>query len=169
MNYEIIKMNEENAIEYARINTLSWVQSYKGIINQDFLDKINTLEEIEKMKQNLINGINDGSKRFILKYDGKYVGLFRVRKTKYEGYESYGELGALYLLDEAKNKGLGKILFQEAVKELKKIGYNKMIIGCLEDNPSNDFYKHMGALFEKKNPIKIGEQDLFENIYILEI
>lgn len=169
MNYEIIKMNEENAFEYARINALSWAQSYKAIVDQTFLDKINTIDEIVKMRQNLVNGINDGSKRFLLKKDGKYVGLFRVRKTKYEGYESYGELGALYLLDEAKNKGLGKILFQEAIKELKNMGYNKMIVGCLEGNPSNDFYKYMGAIFEKKNPIKIGEQDLFENVYILEI
>ena len=48
------------------------------------------------------------------------------------------------------------------------MGYDKMIVGCLEENSSNNFYIHMGGVFVKKNPIKIGEQDLNENIYIFE-
>ncbi len=28
--------------------------------------------------------------------------------------------------------------------ELKKLGCTKMIIGCLDGNPSNEYYKHIG-------------------------
>ncbi len=166
MKYIIEEMNKVNAIEYAKINALSWFESYGGIVNQEFLNKINTNVEIEKVAAKLAEGIEDESKRFLLQVDNKYVGLFRVRKTKYDGYSSYGELGALYLLNEFKSRGLGKIMFEYAKNELKKMGYTNMIVGCLEDNPSDNFYIHMGGKYEKKNPIIIGEQELNENLYL---
>ena len=44
---------------------------------------------------------------------------------EFENYQDCGELGAIYLLDEVKGKGYGRILFQKAVEELKKQGYLK--------------------------------------------
>ena len=69
---------------------------------------INQEDEIGKAIQNLKEGLNDDSRRFLLKVDNEYVGILRVRKTKYEKYFSCGELGALYLLDNVKNKGSEK-------------------------------------------------------------
>lgn len=37
MNYVIESMNENNAENYARVNALAWKQSYKGIVDDDFL------------------------------------------------------------------------------------------------------------------------------------
>ena len=46
------------------------------------------------------------------------------------------------------------------------MGYNKMIIGCLSENPSNDFYKHMGGEFVDTNPLTLPNgQELMENLY----
>ena len=168
MNYEFEIMSQDSAIEYAKINIKSWVESYKDIIDEDYLESINTLNEVEKMKAALINNLKDGSLRYLLKVNNEYVGIFRVRETKYEGFEDYGELGALYLLNKVKNNGYGKIMFDRAKRELSRMGYDKMIVGCLEENPSNYFYIHMGGIFVKKNAIRIGKQNLNENIYIFE-
>ena len=43
------------------------------------------------------------------------------------------------------------------------MGYNKMIIGCLEGNPSNEFYKHIGGKFIKKRVFE--KLNLPENVY----
>ena len=166
MNYIIDNMNEDNVEYYARVNALSWKQSYKGIVDDDFLELINTESEIQKSISNLKKGLTDGSKRFLLKYNDEYVGILRVRETKYDKYRQCGELGALYLLDNVKGKGFGKILFNKAINELKSMGYNKMIIGCLSENPSNDFYKHMGGNFVDTNPLTLPNgQELCENLY----
>ena len=46
------------------------------------------------------------------------------------------------------------------------MGYNKMVNGCLEGNPSNEFYKHMGGKFIETNPFKVPNgQELIENLY----
>ena len=168
MNYQIEKMNENNALDYAKVSATVWNQSYRGIVSQEFLNDINRAEKIERMTINLKNATEDGSQRFLLKENNEYVGIVRVRETKYTEYRDYGELGALYLLDKAKKKGYGKILFKFAQEQLKKLGYYKMIVGCLEDNPANDFYKHMGGKFIKQYPIKIGNQNMKENIYLYE-
>lgn len=166
MDYYIENIDIDNAEFYARVNALAWKQSYKGIVNDDFLELINTEPEIQKSISNLRNGLNDSSRRFLLKYSGKYVGILRVRETKYDKYKQCGELGALYLLDSVKGKGFGKVLFNKATSELKDMGYNKMIIGCLSENPSNEFYKHMGGSFVDTNSLVLpNEQVLTENLY----
>jgi GNAT superfamily N-acetyltransferase len=105
-----------------------------------------------------------------LKYNNEYVGVLRVRKTKYDKYTECGELGALYLLDIVKGKGFGKILFDKAIDELKNMNYDRMIIGCLSLNPSNDFYKHMGGILVGTNPLTLPNgQELMENLYYYEI
>ena len=170
MDYIIEKLYLDNVENYARVNALAWKQSYKGIVNDDFLELINTEPEIQKSILNLKEGLKDNSRRFLLKYDNEYVGVLRVRKTKYDKYTECGELGALYLLDSVKGKGLGKILFNKAINELKDMNYDKMIIGCLSENPSNEFYKHMGGKFVDTNPLTLPNgQELMENLYYYEI
>lgn len=44
---------------------------------------------------------------------------------------------AIYILGKYKGKDFGKKLFEAGVEELKRMGYDKMIIGCLVGNPSN--------------------------------
>jgi len=170
MNFIIEDMDINNVEYYARVNALAWMQSYKGIINDDFLELINTESEIQKTISNLKSSFIDDSKRFLLKYNNEYVGVLRVRKTKYDKYKECGELGALYLLDSVKGEGFGKILFNKAVEELKKKGYNKMILGCIRENPSNEFYKHMGGQFVDTNPLILPNgQELMENLYLYDI
>lgn len=90
----------------------------------------------------------------------------KICKAKYKKYVDYGELGALYLLDCVKGLVFGKILFKRAIKELKSMGYNKMIIGCLAVNPSNGFYKYMGGiLIDTASMILLNNQIVQENLY----
>ena len=152
--YSIEELNLSNVEDYAKINAQSWKESYKGIVNDEFLELVNTEDEINKninrLKESLL----------------EYVGVLCVRKSKYDKYKDYGELGALYLLNKVKGKGYGKILFNKAKKELIDMGYSNMINGCLKDNPSNEFYKHMGGILIDTDIFKIPNQDIIENIYI---
>lgn len=169
MNYVIEELNVDNAYDYARVNTLAWLESYRGIVNDDFLEKINTEEEIIKTTERLKKGLdNKESKAFILKVNNNAVGVFSVGKSRNSKYPNYGELRSLYLLDEVKHKGYGKIVFDRALNELIDMGYNDIIIGCLEDNPSNEFYKYMGGKLIDTSEFIISNQTLIENIYCYE-
>ena len=57
MNYVFEYLSVENAEDYARVNALAWKQSYKGIIDNNFLELINTEEEIQESIVRLKNGL----------------------------------------------------------------------------------------------------------------
>ncbi len=45
-----------------------------------------------------------------------------------------------------------------------------MIIGCLMENPSNEFYKHMRGKLVDTNPLTLlNGQELLENLYYYDI
>ena len=168
MNYIIEELSIDNAHEYAYVNSRAWLESYKGIIGDEYLEKINTDESIKTFTEKLKGYVvNDPDHFFLLREEGKPEGVLCVRKSKYEDYQDCGELGAIYLLDEVKGKGYGKVLFEYAKEELKKMGYDKMVNGCIDGNPSNEFYKHMGGKLVKQIPfvVKNYGQELTENVY----
>ena len=171
MDYVIEELSIDNAHEYAYVNSRAWLESYKGIVDDLYLEKINTEEEINELTEVLKTKVNEiPNTHFLLRVNSRPVGILHVRNPKYEDYQDCGELGAIYLLNEVKGIGYGKVLFEFAKEELKKMGYSKMVNGCIDGNPSNEFYKHMGGKLVKQIPfvVKNYGQKLTENIYYYE-
>jgi hypothetical protein len=81
------------------------------------MDKQDLFEELETER---LKGyvVNNPDRFFLLRVKESPVGVLCVRKPKYEDYQDCGELGAIYLLDEVKGKGYGKVLFGLAKEEL---------------------------------------------------
>ena len=168
---EIKEVDINNIDIYTRVNIQAWTESYKDIIDPVFIKNLNENVEyhIEKSKEKYRTNKNNKNK-YILYYEGEPVGMSSICHSRIEEYPDSGELGSIYFLDKVKCKGLGKILFDFQVENLRKLGYKDMIIGCLKDNiHANGFYQHMGAELVKERTIKIGEQELPENIYYKKI
>ena len=75
------------------------------------------------------------------------------------------EVQSLYILKEFQNKVLGRKLLEFAFEKAKKLKYKKLIIGCLEQNPSNGFYIKMCGKFVGKRKFELPGQVLYENVY----
>ena len=166
MNCIIEELNTNNVSNYVKINTKSWEETYKGIVNAEFLELINTKEEINNsiVKKSLNNSFD---KSFLLKVDKMPVGVIRVCKSRDDNYQNIGEIRALYLLNNVKHQGFGKILFEKAKEEVKKMGFNSMIVGCLALNTNaNSFYKHMGGILVSNRNFKLPNQTINENVYL---
>lgn len=56
-----------------------------------------------------------------------------------------GEIDALYLLKGFQGTGLGRKLFETCADALWKEGFARLIVNCLEGNPSLGFYERMGG------------------------
>ena len=48
MNYAIEELSFNNIKDYVEVNAKAWKETYKGIVNDEFLELINTKEEINK-------------------------------------------------------------------------------------------------------------------------
>lgn len=167
-DYEIKRVDKKTVEEYVRVNVLAWQQCYKGIVNDDFLKMRCSEEDIRKTIKRVKKYLPHAYRCFLLEVGGRSQGMMSIGVSGTEGYTDAGEINALYLLEEVKKQGYGRLLFERAVRELKDMGFNKMVVTCLQENPSNGFYRHMGGRLERVQEWEIPGQILRENIYFFE-
>lgn len=157
---------KEDIPSIQRVVTISWKETYKGIVPQSELDELENTEEL-RIKNSYENFDENDNNQFVLEIDNEIVGFVNIGKTEDKEFENCGEIFALYIIGKFKGQGYGKKLFEKAVLELKKLGFNKMLISCLKGNSTNEFYKHMGGIYIKDGIYK--RLNLKENVYYFDI
>ena len=166
MEYLIRKSKIEDYNRIAHIVTKCWQDTYRNIVNDDFLDKLSYNEKIRAKSQKESFDKNNNHE-YVLLINKKIVGFVKVCISE-EDIKDCGEIQAIYILKEYKGNGYGRKLFEKGVNELKSMGCKCMIIGCLDSNPSNEFYKHLGGEFLRQRIFNLPNQDLLENVYFYE-
>lgn len=163
MDYIIRKIRKDDAYDVIHVVTISWNETYKGIVPDDFLEllKHNEQERVEKFHANF------SEDTYVLEVDNKVVGFAKYGTADSEEFPNTGELKALYIINKYQKYGYGRMLVDKVKETLKSMGYNKMIITCLKGNPSNEFYKHVGGVYIKDGIYK--KLNLAENIYLFNI
>lgn len=165
MNYNIRRSKINDCSAIAHIVTVSWNETYKEIVDKTLLKNLKNNEN-ERVNNSVAKFDENDNNIFVLEVDKKIVGFINIGKTNYRNYSNCGEIYALYILNSFHGKGLGKKLVEAGIQELKKLNCDKMIIGCLEGNPSNKFYEHIGGIKIEK---RIFEKlQLPENVYLFE-
>lgn len=158
-SYEIRYNRLEDQEQMAHIKVDSWNETYKGIIDDDYLASLDYQVQTD---------------RYIDSFDEyKYSVLVAVEKTtnKVIGYSCFSttqnefvpssdcELVSLYLAPGYTGKGVGKSLFRETIKILK--GYNKrnMLVWCIKENKNAiKFYQKLGGNKVTEKFAKIGSR-----------
>lgn len=149
MNIKYSYLTEEDAYGIEYVAAHSWKETYTSLLPDEYLDNriININNKVERRKE------------FIRTYNGKYIGakdkdkvigILAISIPQEEKYKEYGHLEAICVLKEYHGYGIGKELFKIAVNELKKMGFNKMQLECMEDNDTVNFYKKYDGIVESQ-------------------
>ena len=154
MDYIIRRRELKDCEGIARVVTIAWNETYKGIVPDWFLEelKVNEKERAQKTKEKFNEKDNH---QFVLEYKNEIVGFVNCGKSEDEELNNCGEIFALYILKKCQGNKLGRKLVNIAVEELKSLGFNQMIIACLKGNPTNEFYKYIGGKYLKDGVFKI--------------
>jgi GNAT superfamily N-acetyltransferase len=136
------KVGDAEAI--ARAHTLSWQASYRGILPDNVLDRIDVGQRAESRRRIL----RDAKIFTLVAYDlthGDIVGLCDAGPAR--RYAPYGgEIYALYLVQHAKMHGLGREMLERCQAWLAAKDKRSMIIWVLENNlHARRFYEAMGG------------------------
>ena len=162
MDYIIRKKERKDCQEVAHVVTVAWNETYRGIVPDEFLDNLYKNEE-ERGKNSFDKFDENENHQYVLEVANKIVGFVNVGSTDETNFTNCGEIHAVYIINGYKGYGFGKKLIETGINELKNMGYDKMVIGCLDGNKSNEFYKHIGGKFIKT---RIFEKlQLPENVY----
>lgn len=160
-------LTKEDIPQYQRLISKVWQETYPGIVNQQFLDNLSLTEE-QRIELNNMTYDEKIKDTLVLEVDNNIIGFVRYGTTDDILYPNTGEIFALYVLSKYKGQGYGKQLVQRAIQELLKLNHTNMIIGCISQNPSNEFYKHLGGILKSTRPFPKTGDNLVENIYLFE-
>lgn len=168
MKWNIRKSEKDDCKEIAEFITKTWNETYQGIVNDKFLEELKNTEN--KRYTNALNNFDEKTNmQYIIKDNDRIIAFLKLSKANDEEYTGCIELQSLYVLKEFQKNGIGKELMKKAFEEAKRMGYKKMLIGCLEENCSNGFYKKMGGKFIKKREFSLPNQTLYENVYLYDL
>jgi GNAT superfamily N-acetyltransferase len=136
------KVGDAEAI--ARAHTLSWRDSYRGILPDNVLDRIDVGQRADSRRRILQNA----KVLTLVAYDlthGDIVGLCDAGPAR--RYAPYaGEVYALYLVQHAKMHGLGREMLERCQGWFAAADKRSMIIWVLENNVhARRFYEAMGG------------------------
>ena len=132
----ITPSDDRNAI--SRIYARSWRSAYRGIVPQEYLDSL---------KDDGWAGNPDipGWRTMVCVEDGGYIGTSTFCGDRSGRYPGWGEIVSIYLLPEHMGKGLGRMLMESVLAEMRKQGYADVYLWVLEDNlPARGFYENLG-------------------------
>ena len=131
------RAEEEDVRQIAEILVEDWKKAYRGIIDSDFLDSMSVEQRC---------GI-EGKRfqKYVVAADGNEIlGYAWLEAAEDEAADC--EIIALYVRYPDRNRGIGKLLFQYAVKHFRESGKKKMIIWCLKENTeARRFYEKAGG------------------------
>ncbi len=168
MKWNIRKSNKEDCKTIAHLVTVSWNETYRNIVNDEFLNNMINTEEIRY--KNSYNSFNEKENhQYVLEVNDNIVGFIKVIHSSDIEYNNCAEIQALYILEGYKKNGFGKKLIDKAKQEAKNMGFNNILIGCLEKNSANKFYTSIGAKLVKTREFNLPNQKLIEKVYLLNV
>lgn len=163
MNIVIRKASEADAEQIAKVHYNAWMETYRGILPETFLDARSIEKSTEIFKRSKCKNI------VVASVDGKLTGF--CGWGEFRGNEcdsSFGEIHGIYVLKSYQRLSLGGKMINYALRELKVKGYKKAALWVLEENKNAvGFYEKSGFMrgMAKKN----YTDGIIELLYVKEL
>ena len=155
----------DDAEGIARVHTDSWQTSYRGILPDTVLDRIDVGQRAESRRKIL----RDRSVFQLVAYDlthGDIVGFCDAGASR-RHVPYAGEIYAIYLAHRAKRHGLGQEMIERVQAWLVAQDKRSMIIWVLENNHhARKFYEAMGGRESTRLQSRVGGYPVVELSYV---
>lgn len=140
MTFEIRKAKPEDAEEIGFIQCMTWLETYEGLIDEDFMATLNPEKSALKFKT-----INC-DELLVLTANEKVVGFSSCCKARDEDLPATaGEIRSIYIVKGFQKLGHGKALLEASIKKLREDGFEDIVIWVLKKNAAAiDFYEKFG-------------------------
>lgn len=160
MNIRLATPADARAI--AQVHVASWLSTYRGIVPDENLRKLNVDSRTLKWQEILAHP-KPGTWDLVAVDDAGAICGFVVGGPERSGDPDFkGELYAIYLLETSQRQGLGTRLTLELATRLKADGWTSMLVWVLEANPSCRFYEALGGVRARQKDVPFSGTPLSE-------
>jgi ribosomal protein S18 acetylase RimI-like enzyme len=77
-----------------------------------------------------------------------------------------GEVETLYVLDDWRERGIGRRLIRAAATHLAEAGCRSVFLWVLRDNPSKWFYQRLGGKPTAESSIRFAGRDVIQTAFV---
>jgi L-amino acid N-acyltransferase YncA len=162
---KIREAREEDAVSIAKIHVDSWRTTYRNIIANTFLEAL-SYDDRERYWRSLLEKQDRTSLIYVAEDDdGEMIGFACGGPAREDNPTYKGEVFAIYILQEAQRRGIGRHLTTAIVQRLVQQGIESMLIWVLADNPARKFYEALGGQYLQEKQVEIGGVKLREVAY----
>ncbi|MDR3263993.1 MAG: GNAT family N-acetyltransferase [Clostridiales bacterium] len=162
MEIKIATARQKDAEAFLKVGIVTRRNAYAHIFSKEVFERQDTnfQQDIKTMSERFTR---ENEYYYVATADAKVVGILAVMLlSNYERYRAlgYADLESLHVLPEYQGIGIGRKLFDTAIKILLKNGADKMIIGVLKDNhKARAVYQKWGGVLDdyRQLYIKFGE------------
>ena len=141
---EIRKAYPIDAYTLINIKDNVWKNEFYDILPNGIINDMN--KNIEKRIEHLIDQINENNRVLVALVDDKIVGYIFYAKALNEDLDLAAEIREIYILPDYQRKNIGTSLFESVVDELKKLGYNSIVLNLPINSRSVLFFLKLGFL-----------------------
>jgi GNAT superfamily N-acetyltransferase len=142
----------QDAAAIAHVHIQSWLTTYAGIVPAEYLASLNEAERASLWQDWLQRDLCV----HVAELEGVIVGFVSGGPIR-EPLGEYGaEMYAIYLLQAAQGKGIGRQLVDALATALLARDFKNMAVWVLEQNPAVRFYERAGAQHLEGKQIEIG-------------
>lgn len=143
MGFSIRKAEKGDEVSLAYIQTESWKAAFKGILQDEMLDKCTEMEPTIRMYRKLLDA--DKGNGYILEVDGRPHCIAWWDRSRTESVSEYAELICIHSLQDNWRKGYGSKMLNRVLHDMIKEGYDRGMLWVFRDNiRARKFYEANG-------------------------
>lgn len=152
----------------ARVHVTSWRSTYPGLLPDSYLVGMSEGSARQRWRS-ILSSTHLGRRTLVAVEPGEGVVGFghcglRRACSQLDGFD--GEFYALYLLDEAQGRGIGRRLMGVMAERLLDIGLQSALVWCLAGNPARWFYERLGGQRVAERPIRFSGSEQKEIAFV---
>jgi GNAT superfamily N-acetyltransferase len=164
-----------DAISIGSVHVAAWRSTYPGILPDDFLARLS----VPRQAAHYDGAIRSPSVGvYVASASGadvppgsgsRIVGFATVGRARGEfaGQRlAEGEVETLYVLDDWRDRGVGRKLMRAAAAYLAEIGCKSCFVWVLRDNPSRWFYQRLGGKPTAEAVIQFAGQQVPQTAFV---
>lgn len=172
----IRRARPEDATAIGTVHVASWRSAYAGVLPDSYLAHLSSLRQAACYEQAIIDRLN-GHAVFVACASGAeappghpgegaaVIGFASGGRARRPGL-GQGEVETLYLLDDYRDRGLGRRLMRAMAAHLAAVGCRSAMLWVLRDNPSRWFYGRLGGRPAAREVIRFAGQTIEQMAYV---
>ena len=170
----IRRARPSDAIAIGAVHVAAWRSTYPGILPDGFLARLS----VPRQAAHYDAAIRSSTGVFVAVASGtdvppgsgaRIIGFAtagRARGGEFARRLGEGEVETLYVLDDWRDRGVGRKLLRAAAAHLAEMGCKSCFVWVLRDNPSRWFYQRLGGKPVAEAMIQVAGQRVSQTAFV---